>query len=345
MSAANGADRQKWKVDENSRIVNKMGSTTAGEGPQLCLDILGARDENGAGVIAYEANGGPNQQWHLEVMDEAADSSGIRLVRIFSNMVGRRALSVENGDQIRKDMILEICYLARWSGEAGLVQLEKVVWGYGIPQAIILERLGKQLGKGTGDEHKACILQDVRAGMVKYTPRSAARSLVPVAAVLRRMHQDGFVYNDLHDGNILRRLDADSYKLIDLGSVTRTDHWLSELGSEYDSRWSINRDWRAFAVALLGLVLGGRQLDVWALVGTNSCIKVGDACACRWSSPVPDGNAGLLPDELEAMLAEYSSSWAPPELDRVHAALKALFAPRTDDNEILELLEHLGRAP
>ncbi|CAL1143857.1 unnamed protein product [Cladocopium goreaui] len=54
-----------------------------------------------------------------------------------------------------------------------------------------------------------------------YSPRAAARSLLAVAQVLRRIHRDGFVYNDLHDGNILRRLDMDSYKVIDLGSVTR----------------------------------------------------------------------------------------------------------------------------
>ena len=52
-------------------------------------------------------------------------------------------------------MILEICFLSRWSREEGLVQLQKVVWDHGVPQAIIEERLGKQLGKGTGKDDKA----------------------------------------------------------------------------------------------------------------------------------------------------------------------------------------------
>ncbi|CAE7754990.1 unnamed protein product [Symbiodinium pilosum] len=254
-------------MDNNSRIISKLDCKPNGETTPLkfCIDVVGAQDANSAAVCAYAANGGRNQQWELEVIGQAGSA---RLVRIVSCMDGRRLLTVENGDQLRNDMILEIRYLVRWSGEAGLVQLQKVVWNHGVPQAIIEERLGKQLGRGTGDAEKACILQDIRNGLVKYSPQRAAKSLLPVANVLRRIHSDGFVYNDMHDGNILRHMTHDSYKLIDLGSVTRADHWQQELGSLYDSRWSRNRDWRAFALAFLGLILNGRQLDVWVLVGT-----------------------------------------------------------------------------
>eukprot|EP00438_Fugacium_kawagutii_P022627 Skav208980 [mRNA] locus=scaffold1270:113793:126943:- [translate_table: standard] len=55
---------------------------------------------------------------------------------------------------------------------SSLVQLQtlgmgqrKVVWNHGVPEAIIEERLGKQLGKGTASDDKACILQDIRQGL------------------------------------------------------------------------------------------------------------------------------------------------------------------------------------
>jgi len=211
-----------------------------------------------------------------------------------------------------------------------------------VPQAIIEERLGKQLGRGTGDAEKACVLQDIRQGLVCYTPQKAARSLLPVANVLRRIHSEGYVYNDLHDGNILRNLDTDSYKVIDLGSVTRADHWQQEIGSLYDCKWSRNRDWRAFALAFLGLILNGRQLDVWMLVGTNSCIKASSGSECSWSCP---GNeVGHLPDDLEKMLAEQDAGWTSSEESGIRQVLLALFAPRVEDREVCQELCALARS-
>mmetsp|Transcript_95577 Transcript_95577/g.169719 ORF Transcript_95577/g.169719 Transcript_95577/m.169719 type:complete len:552 (-) Transcript_95577:72-1727(-) len=326
MAKLDDGNQQKWQVDGDSRLVSKLRiSQKPGADVKLCIDVIGARDENSAEACAYSANGGSNQQWHLEAVEKAADEQGPRLVRIVSAMAGRRALAIENGSQTRKDMILEICFLTRWAHEPGLVQLQQVVWHRGIPQAIILERLGKQLGKGTGDDSKACVLQDIRNGLVAYTAASAARSLLPVAHVLQSLHRSGYVYNDLHDGNILRRLDADSYKMIDLGSVTSSDQWLT-LGSEYDSRWAKNRDWRAFAVALLQLWLGGRQLDVWTLVGTNSCIKACSGHVCRWSSPVPS-EAASVPEEVENMVSEAMSSLETDQALHVRELLLELFAP------------------
>lgn len=331
MSEFNGSDNQKWTVDEDSRLASKLDCGCSAEKVKFCVDVVGAQDANSASVCAYAANGGCNQQWQLEVVDKDAS---IRLVRIVSKMAGKRLLTVENGDQMRKDMILEICYLSLWSGELGLVQLQKVVWNHGVPEAIIEERLGKQLGKGTGSDDKACVLQDIRAGTAFYSPAMAARSLLAVAQVLRRIHHDGFVYNDLHDGNILRRIDIDSYKVIDLGSVTRADRWQKDLGPNYDGRWSRNRDWRAFALAFLELILG-RQLDMWRLVGTNNSITspakdaaTGVGLECHWSSPFTEEK---LPEDVEAMLMEQSwIAWAPG----MRPLLQSLFAYRVDDNDV-----------
>lgn len=338
MSEFDGSDRQKWTVDGASRLTSKLFAGTMDQKKSLkfCIDVIGAQDANGASVCAYAANGGLNQEWHLEVVHKA---SSIQLVRIVSNMAGRRLLTVENGDQMRKDMIMEICYLSRWSSEQGLVQLQKVVWNHGVPEAIIEERLGKQLGKGTGSDEKACILQDIRQGLAFYSPSAAARSLLAVAQVLRRIHLDGFVYNDLHDGNILRRLDLDSYKVIDLGSVTCANHWQEELGEAYNSRWSRNRDWRAFALALLELILG-RQLDMWRLVGTNSSIKTSDSSTdCRWSSPF-EVYTLALPEDVEAALVMTASDWI--QMPRLRLLLLALFAYRVDDNDVCRKLWDLA---
>lgn len=328
MSEFDGSDRQKWMVDGESRLTSKLDASTSSSCSRVkyCIDVIGARDENGASVCAYAANGGWNQRWDMEVVDKA---SSIELVRIVSKMAGQRLLTVENGDQMRKDMIMEICYLSRWCHlEQGLVQLQKVVWNHGVPEAIVEERLGKQLGKGTGSDDKACILQDIRQGLAFYSPRAAARSLLAVAQVLRRIHRDGFVYNDLHDGNILRRLDMDSYKVIDLGSVTRAGRWAPELGEAYDSRWSQNRDWRAFALAFLELIWG-RQLDMWRLVGTNSSGE------CRWSSPF-EVYALTLPEDVEAMLVVTAIDWA--QMQRLRLLLLALFAYRVDDDDVCRKL-------
>ncbi|CAL1137275.1 unnamed protein product [Cladocopium goreaui] len=154
MSEFDGSDRQKWMVDGESRLTSKLDASTSSSCSRVkyCIDVIGARDENGASVCAYAANGGWNQRWDMEVVDKA---SSIELVRIVSKMAGQRLLTVENGDQMRKDMIMEICYLSRWCHlEQGLVQLQKVVWNHGVPEAIVEERLGKQLGKGTGSDDK-----------------------------------------------------------------------------------------------------------------------------------------------------------------------------------------------
>jgi hypothetical protein len=67
-----------------------------------------------------------------------------------------------------------------------------------------MERLGKQLGKGTGADNKACVLQDIRNGDMSHTAAGAASSLMPVAHVLRRLHRDGYA---------LCCLDNNSYKV------------------------------------------------------------------------------------------------------------------------------------
>ncbi|CAE7433918.1 unnamed protein product [Symbiodinium natans] len=377
LSEYSGGDRQKWKVD-SGRITSKLDCKPDNQAAPLkfCIDVVGAQDANSAAVCAYAANGGRNQQWELEVVGQAGSA---RLVRIVSHMEGRRLLTVEKGDQMRKDMVLEIGYLARWSGEAGLVQLQKVVWNNGVPQAIIEERLGKQLGRGTGDADKACILQDIRRGLAirqhdfalfgwrSVTPRKGlqracsqllsafsttgngggnrfrdllvrTRCIREVAHVLRRIHSDGFA-PALPQAFLIDRVTSvttlyrivlalpielprsmqDSYKLIDLGSVTRT---ASEHQASLDMQG--RGDWRAFALAFLGLILNGRQLDVWVLIGTNSCIKASSGLECSWSSPSSD-QAGI-PQDVEEMLTENRGLWAAWEELLWERVLLALFA-------------------
>eukprot|EP00913_Durusdinium_trenchii_P008420 g7908.t1 len=229
MSEFNGSDNQKWTVDEDSRLASKLDCGCSAEKVKLCVDVVGAQDANSASVCAYAANGGCNQQWQLEVVDKDAS---IRLVRIVSKMAGKRLLTVENGDQMRKEPWMKI---------------------------VLHNKLSERFAL-----YCATDFPDPKKTGAFYSPAMAARSLLAVAQVLRRIHHDGFVYNDLHDGNILRRIDIDSYKVIDLGSVTRADRWQKDLGPNYDGRWSRNRDWRAFALAFLELILG-RQLDMWRL--------------------------------------------------------------------------------
>ncbi|CAE8586928.1 unnamed protein product [Polarella glacialis] len=340
MAQLNGGDHQKWRLDSKSRLVSKLGL----EGPEgfceaLCLDVAGARDERGSAVIAYRQNEKDNQQWQLEAVATSSTIPGrCRVVKVISQMAGGRALTIESGDQMCRDAALEVHYLARWSDEAGLVRLQRVVWNGGTPKGIIMERLGKQLGKGTGADNKACVLQDIRNGDMSYTAAGAASSLMPVAHVLRRLHRDGYAFNDLHDGNILCCLDNNSYKVIDLGSVTLTGHWVSQLGTDYDGRWSTNRDWRVFGVAFLGLVCGGRQLNLWDLVGTNACTKMHTGAQCPWSAPVPAGDPCVLPADVSSLLVDSGMAWTHTERLNIVSALVAMFAPCINDDDICKKL-------
>lgn len=335
MAQLDHGENQRWKVDSQGRIVCAV--RPAGATVDVALDIVGASDSNGASVVAYPAHGNDNQQWDLHWVYKP-----LGLVRIISRLPGQRALTVEGGDQVRKDTELEVSFLARWWNEPGLVQLQRVIWNGGTPKGIVLERLGKQLGRGTGGDDSVCILQDIRNGLVTYNVAGAARSLVPVAHMLHRLHHEGYVYNDLHDGNILQRLGHDSYKMIDLGSVTVAEHWTTQLGPIFDGRWSKNRDWRAFAVALLGLLCGGRQLNIWDLVGTNSCTKTQAGIQCAWSSPIPDWDAGSLPGDVSTLLAETSAGWTRTESLNVSAVLVAIFSPMVNDADICMKLRKLA---
>ena len=51
-------DNQKWFFDDIQRLhpVHR---------PDLCLDINGANDSNGASLIVYWCHGGSNQQWYI----------------------------------------------------------------------------------------------------------------------------------------------------------------------------------------------------------------------------------------------------------------------------------------
>eukprot|EP00933_Yihiella_yeosuensis_P038201 TRINITY_DN32146_c0_g1_i1.p1 TRINITY_DN32146_c0_g1~~TRINITY_DN32146_c0_g1_i1.p1 ORF type:complete len:559 (-),score=66.26 TRINITY_DN32146_c0_g1_i1:30-1706(-) len=342
MAQRNGSDRQKWQVDSKSRLVSKLrfddahdASSSSGVGG-LCLDVSGACTDNAATVVAYAFNEGENQQWELHWVSKPQ-----RLTRIISRLTGNRALALQGGDQVRRDMGLEVSYLARWSDEPGLVQLQRLIWNGGTAKAIVLERLGKQLGRGTGKDDEACILRDIRDGLRKYTVAEAARSLIPVAHVLFRLHLEGYAYNDLHDGNILQRNGRDSYKLIDLGAVTSDNHWVKELGPEYDARWCRNRDWRAFAVAFLGLLSGGKQLNIWDLVGTNACTKAQGGFRCPWSEPTSSWSQGTLPPEVNTLLAEPSAAWTRTDKINVFALLEAIFAHRVNDYDVCTKLNQV----
>eukprot|EP00438_Fugacium_kawagutii_P022628 Skav208981 [mRNA] locus=scaffold1270:133792:136234:- [translate_table: standard] len=74
MAEFDGRDSQKWTVDDDSRLTSKLdASTPSGEKLKFCIDVIGGHDANGASVCAYAANGGLNQRWRLEVVDEALE--------------------------------------------------------------------------------------------------------------------------------------------------------------------------------------------------------------------------------------------------------------------------------
>ena len=54
----NNKDNQKWFFDDIQRLhpVHQ---------PDLCLDINGANDSDGASLIVYWCHGGSNQQWYI----------------------------------------------------------------------------------------------------------------------------------------------------------------------------------------------------------------------------------------------------------------------------------------
>ncbi|CAK0812383.1 unnamed protein product [Prorocentrum cordatum] len=346
-------------------VLTVLARGAAGQG--LALDVSEGRDEHGAAVIAYRAvaGGGPagdNQRWRLQEL--AAPGRGgplgvdaVRLVAILSAMPGSRALTVRSGCQARVQLADEVSHLARWSHEAGLVQLRQVVWGWGIPRGIIMERLGKQLGRGTAQPDADCLLRDLRerAGPrplleALSTAAGVARSLAPVASLLRRLHSDGYAHNDLHDGNILLQPQAGSFKVIDLGSTTPVDRWAAEVGAVPGSRWGAARDWRALSVAFLGLLSGGVQLSVWELVGTN-----GDATSegkpCPWAPPASGGAGGCdgpdeaaVPPDAAALAGRGASGRTAAEAAALAALLRALFAPRVDGDEACEAFAALSRA-
>lgn len=274
-----------------------------------------------------------------------------------SCMKGRRALTVRSGGQIRRESTREVQYLARWSDMAGLVQLRKVVWGWGIPRGIIMERLGKQLGIGTGPPDSDCLLKDLRSDISSMTEEDAhivsslskaagvARSLLPVAELLCRLHREGYSHNDLHDGNILLQPHTGCFKVIDLGSATHATHWGEQVGSSGNNRWGVARDWRAFAVAFLELVSGGQQLNVFDLVGTNGSTVSSAGCPCPWSPPkeelgISDTTLGIPPEAFDLVHRD-NINRAPAEALCLSNVLNALFAPSVDGEAVCSMLNDL----
>lgn len=364
MAPLRGEDGQMWRLDAETGQL--CSGAAAGQG--LALDVSEGRDEHGAAVMAYRptagaGQAGDNQRWRLQELAAPGcggplGASAVRLVTILSAMPGSRALTVGSGDQTRVQLADEVSHLARWSLETGLVQLRKVVWGWGIPRGIIMERLGKQLGCGTAQPDADCLLKDLRERGSAATPTclqpllealstaaGVARSLVPVASLLRRLHADGYAHNDLHDGNILLQPQTGSFKVIDLGSTTPVDHWAAAGGAPPGSRWAAARDWRALAVAFLGLLSGGVQLSVWELVGTN-----GDATSegrpCHWAPPgrEGDGEPEAIPPEAAALVDRVSAGRTPRESTALSALLRALFSPRVDGDEACEAFVALSLA-
>eukprot|EP00930_Biecheleria_cincta_P086331 TRINITY_DN75643_c0_g1_i1.p1 TRINITY_DN75643_c0_g1~~TRINITY_DN75643_c0_g1_i1.p1 ORF type:complete len:605 (+),score=91.92 TRINITY_DN75643_c0_g1_i1:89-1903(+) len=364
MSKLVSEDRQKWRFDgESGQLRSKSTASTPSTSEDLCIDVSEGLDENGSPVLAFRAHNScpvrDNQRWECcQLASEDTCGSGLRLVQIMSCMQGRRALTVRSGAQIRRESTLEVQFLARWSDLPGLVQLQKVVWGWGIPRGIIMERLGKQLGSGTGPRDTDCLLKDLRSGPSSMAEEDAnivsslstaagvARSLLPVAQLLRRLHLDGYTHNDLHDGNILLHPHTGNFKVIDLGSTTRAEYWAEQVGASQNSQWGVTRDWRTFAVAFLGLVSGGEQLSVWDLVGTNGSTVSSSGSPCPWSPPkeepgIAGATIGIPPEALDLVNFD-GFKMAPAEALCLSNVLSALFAPRVDGEAVCSMLNDLG---
>lgn len=331
LSAFTGGDHQQWYIDADSRIVSKMrGGKNSDE--KLCVDVSGCCDEDGASVISYWAVSGLNQCWQVESVSTFTD-----MVRIVSKMQGNRVLSARNGNRIREDSVRELGYLLRWMDEDGLVQLLKAAWTAGTPKGILLEPLGMQLGRGTGPADQHCVLKCIREGTASYSLNDAVKSLEAVARLLYRLHNDGFSHNDLHDGNILLCLEKSIFKVIDLGSVRPSNHWVAELGSLYDAQWSNTRDWRAFMLAFIE-VLQGTQQQLWDLVGSNASIKTPAGDPCPWSAPQSPHRPSQLPVEAEVLISKHS--WSCKDRLDLTTILTDLSAPRVSDEDVCSRLSN-----
>ena len=69
LSEARGRSRQLWRLDEDHRLVSKLG---------LVADIKGKKKKPGAVCHAWKAHDGLNQKWHFE--DDAIKSDLNNLV-------------------------------------------------------------------------------------------------------------------------------------------------------------------------------------------------------------------------------------------------------------------------
>eukprot|EP00929_Paragymnodinium_shiwhaense_P116794 TRINITY_DN8670_c0_g1_i1.p1 TRINITY_DN8670_c0_g1~~TRINITY_DN8670_c0_g1_i1.p1 ORF type:complete len:589 (-),score=153.25 TRINITY_DN8670_c0_g1_i1:382-2085(-) len=248
--------QQRWTLDGKGRLVSKANE-------KLCIAVVGRHCETGSQLKLASIHEAARKQerWGLKDVSGGA----VLIQSAFEDYV----IDVAGGTDIR-----ELYYLARWRKEPGLVQLRHVVWNSSSNSAefIITERLGKQLGPGTGDiQEEDCVLRDIREGRARpRTPAQAAKQLLPVACFLRRVHLDGYAHNDLHDGNVLKGGKADSapFSVIDLGSVFEAGHFMEDLGDSCGAAWCVTRDWRAFAIHFISLI-DGRSRRLWDLVGQN----------------------------------------------------------------------------
>jgi hypothetical protein len=149
----------------------------------------------------------------------------------------------------------------------------------------------------------------------------------------------------LHDGNILLQPHTGSFKIIDLGSTTRAEHWAEQVGASQNGQWAVTRDWRAFAVAFLGLVSGGQQLSVFDLVGTNGSTLSSAGSPCPWAPPREEpGIAGAtigIPSEALDLVNCDGVNRAPAEALCLSNVLSALFAPRVDGQAVCKMLDGL----
>jgi len=246
------ARHQKWRLDAEGRLFSKLRAST-------CLAVFSGEKRSRLGLEQLTSPAVEHQRWRLQEVRGGA-------VLVASHLNGFVI------DFVGETDVRELYYLARWRSEPGLVQLRHVIWGVGNTASfLVMQRLGRQLGPGTENlEACDCVLRDMRDGRLpRRSPAQAARQLLPVACFLRRMHLDGYTHNDLHDGNVLLSGASASspFSVIDLGSVSEAGHWKEELGPACGKSWSATRDWRAFALHLLGLVEGVAR-KAWDLVGT-----------------------------------------------------------------------------
>jgi len=256
--------RQLWRLDDQGHLVAKLRAN-------ICVAVSSQGEpEQGAKLIVEQVRPGeacdPLQAWAWR---EVAGGAAVLASRFDEYVMDA------NGDDAE---MRELCLLARWVSEPGLVQLRHAILGD--PNisgpAIILKRLGKQLGGGTARGHDLAnaeyVLRDIAEGHAALrSPAQAAQQMLHVAGFLRRMHLDGYVHNDLHSGNILRSTDSEGahFCVIDLGLAREAGAFLRDLGPGCGAAWNITRDWRAFALHFISL-LDGKARCIWRLVGTGS---------------------------------------------------------------------------